>query len=66
VNSTFPQLGHPQCVATSAKLQGEEIIGNFESTTREVDSKGKKVTKTTPFAVAFAKLPTGRWVVKTA
>jgi len=66
VNSTLPQQGHPQCTATSAKLQGAEIIGNFESTTREADSSGKKVTKTTPFAVAFAKLPTGRWIVKTA
>ena len=57
VNSTLPQTGHPKCEATSAKLSGADIIANFESTTTTDDSKGKKVTKTTPFAVAFTKLP---------
>jgi hypothetical protein len=64
INSTLPQSGHPKCVATSAKLTGSEVIANFDSTSTTKDDNGKKVTKTTTFALAFTKLPTGRWAIK--
>jgi hypothetical protein len=65
INSTLPQSGHPKCVATSAKLQGAEIIANFNSTSTTKDANGKKVRKTTTFALGFAKLPSGKWLIKT-
>ncbi len=65
ISSTLPQADHPKCVATSAKLTGTELIANFDSTSTTKDSNGKKVTKTTPFAMAFTRLPTGKWVIKT-
>ncbi|MEJ7629256.1 MAG: hypothetical protein WKF54_06645 [Nocardioidaceae bacterium] len=66
LNSTRPQAGHPQCVAISAKLQGPDVvIANFNSTsTTKVDDK--KVTDTTTFALAFARLDTGKWAIKTS
>ncbi len=64
INSTLPQDGHPKCVATSAKLQGSNIIANFDSTTTSKDDKGKKLSKTTTFAVEFERLPTGKWAIK--
>jgi hypothetical protein len=64
INSTLPQSGHPKCVAVSAKLQGTEIIANFNSTSSTKDSNGKKVVKTTTFAMAFDRLSTGKWAIK--
>ena len=65
VSSTLPQAGHPKCVATSAKMQGTEVIANFTSTaTTKVN--GKKETKTTTFAYAFTKLASGRWAIKSS
>lgn len=63
INSTLPQAGHPKCVATSAKMQGTEVIANFTSTAvTKVNSK--KATKVTPFAYAFVKLASGKYVIK--
>lgn len=64
LNSTLPQAGHPKCVAISAKMQGPDVvIANFDSTsTTKVGDK--KVTKTTTFALAFARLETGKWSVR--
>jgi hypothetical protein len=64
VNATLPQSGHPKCAATSAKLTGTEVIANFNSTSTTKDDSGKKVTKTTTFALAFTRLATGKWAIK--
>lgn len=64
VNSTLPQEGHPKCVAVSAKFEGTDVIANFDSTSTTKDANGEKVTETTTFALAFTRLPTGKWIVK--
>lgn len=62
VSTTLPQSGHPECVAKSAKLQGGNVIANFEQTVKtKVD--GKKSEKTSVYAIAFKKLPSGKWVI---
>ncbi len=63
INSTLPLAGHPQCVSKSAKMQGPDVIANFDSTTI-TKNDGKKDSKTTTFAYEFEKLPNGKWVVK--
>jgi hypothetical protein len=64
-NSTRPIPNHPQCMASSAKLQGTEIVGNFQQTvTTKVNDKKQK--KTSIFSDAFRKLPNGSWIVKTS
>lgn len=63
INSTLPQAGHPKCVATSAKMQGTEVIANFTSTA-VTKVNGKKTTTVTPFAYALTKLADGKYVIK--
>jgi hypothetical protein len=63
INSTLPQPDHAKCVATSAHIQGAQIIANFTQTdTTKVN--GKKVTKTTTFAYAFGRAADGHWIIK--
>ena len=64
INSTLPQDGHPKCQAIGVRLQGDELIGDFNSTSSTENAQGKKETKTSVFSVAFAKLPTGKWAIK--
>lgn len=64
INSTLPQPDHPKCQATTAKMQGADVIANFQSTSTEKDPDGKKVQKTTTFAYAFHKLADGKWIIK--
>lgn len=64
INSTLPLSGHPKCVAKSAKMQGADVIANFNSTAT-TKNNGKKDSKTTTFAYEFEKLPNGSWVIKT-
>lgn len=63
INTTLPQAGHPHCVATSGKMQGPELIANFEQTQTIKDDKGQKTTTTTTFAYAFVQAD-GKWVIK--
>ena len=64
LNSTLPQADRPHCVATTAKMQGPDLIGTFETTSTEKDKDGKKVQKTDTFAIAFHKLASGNWIIK--
>lgn len=64
INATLPQPNLPKCVAATAKMQGADVIANFQSTSTTKDSTGKKVTKTTTHAFDFHKLSSGKWIIK--
>lgn len=65
INSTLPQP-YPKCVATTAKMQGTDVIANINTTSTTKESNGKKTTKTTTHAFDFHKLSDGKWIIKSS